>query len=64
MTRKMNKKEFENMMVALFEEHPEYLEDEVIFDKITDEYWDLYGSDNSSATKEYPVTYPAYVCLA
>ena len=60
---KMSKKEFENMMIAVFEEHPEYLQDEEIFDSITDEYWNLYGSDTSTA-KEYPIsTYPC-VCLA
>ena len=54
--------EFENMMVALFEEHPEYLEDEELFDKITDEYVGLYGSHDEKEQSTF--TYPAYVCLA
>lgn len=64
MKNTMTKKQFEDMMIAVFEEHPEYLQNEEIFDSITDEYWNLYGSDTSTTTKEYPVgTYPC-VCLA
>ena len=59
---KMTKREFENMMLTVFEEHPEYLQNEEIFDAITDEYWNLYGSDDTFATKEYPTS--TYVCLA
>ena len=62
MINTMTKKQYEDMMVALFMEHPEYLENEEVFDKITDEYVALYGShdDREKATFKYP----AYVCLA
>ena len=59
---KMTKREFENMMLTVLEEHPEQLQNEEIFDAITDEYWNLYGSDDTFATKEYPTS--TYVCLA
>ena len=62
MTNTMTKKQYEDMMVALFMEHPEYLENEEVFDKITDEYVALYGSHDDKEKATF--NYPAYVCLA